>query len=96
MTLHSISVLITFDADLRLQLSKELKFPTCHKRTVAECFAAYEGESLQLPKDAVLTPTRSFLELHRTKSASQVEMKTKANLPSEIHDAGTRDDFRRL
>ena len=58
--------LVTFDSDLRLKLSKGLKFYLPQK-TVAECFAAYEGEPLQLPKDAVL-PDEKFLAVHRAKS----------------------------
>ncbi len=58
--------LVTFDSALRLKLSKGLKSYLPHK-TVAECFAAYEGESLQLPKDAVL-PDEKFLAVHRAKS----------------------------
>ncbi len=58
--------LITFDAELRLRLSKELK-SHLPQRTVAECFAAYEGEALQLPNDAVL-PDEKFLAVHRAKS----------------------------
>jgi len=58
--------LITFDSGLRLELSNELK---CQlpQRTVAECFAAYEGEPLRLPEDAVL-PDEKFLAVHRAKS----------------------------
>ncbi len=55
--------LITFDSDLRLRLSKRLK-PALSQRSVAENFAAYEGEALQLPKDAVL-PDEQFLAVHR-------------------------------
>ena len=58
--------LITFDSELRLRLSKELK-SHLPQRTVAECFAAYEGEQLQLPKDAVL-PDERFLAMHRVKA----------------------------
>lgn len=55
--------LITFDFELRLKLSKELK-SHLPQRTVAECFAAYDGETLQLPTDAVL-PDERFLAVHR-------------------------------
>jgi len=58
------SGLITFDADLRLRLSRRLK-SHLPQRTVTECFATYEGEPLQLPKDSVL-PDESFLSAHRT------------------------------
>jgi len=58
--------LVTFDSDLRLKLSKGLKAHLPPK-TVAECFAAYEGESLQLPKDAAL-PDEKFLAVHRAKA----------------------------
>ncbi len=58
--------LVTFDSSLRLKLSKGLK-SYLPQKTVAECFAAYEGESLQLPKDAVL-PDEKFLAVHRAKS----------------------------
>ena len=58
--------LVTFDSDLRLKLSKGLK-SYLPQKTVAECFAAYEGESLQLPKDAVL-PDEIFLAVHRAKA----------------------------
>lgn len=58
--------LITFDSELRLKLSKKLKTHLPQK-TVVECFAAYEGEPLQLPKDAVL-PDEKFLAVHRAKS----------------------------
>ena len=55
--------LVTFDSDLRLKLSKRLK-AALPQRSVAENFAAYEGMSLQLPKDAVL-PDEQFLAVHR-------------------------------
>lgn len=55
--------LITFDDSLRLKLSCELK-SALPQRAVAENFAAYEGEALQLPKDAVL-PHEKFLAVHR-------------------------------
>lgn len=55
--------LITFDGNLRLRMSKQLK-STLPQRAVAENFSAYEGEALQLPKDAVL-PDEKFLAVHR-------------------------------
>jgi putative restriction endonuclease len=58
--------LVTFDSNLRLKLSKGLK-SYLPQKTVAECFAAYEGDPLQLPKDAVL-PDEKFLAVHRAKA----------------------------
>ena len=55
--------LITFDGDLRLRMSKRLK-SALPQRAVAENFSAYEGEALQLSKDAVL-PDEKFLTVHR-------------------------------
>ncbi|HUG13341.1 MAG TPA: HNH endonuclease [Opitutaceae bacterium] len=55
--------LITFDSELRLKLSKELR-SRLPQRTIAECFAAYEGAALQLPTDAAL-PDERFLAVHR-------------------------------
>ena len=55
--------LITFDDNLRLKLSRGLK-TALPQRAVAENFAAYEGEALQLPKDAAL-PDEKFLAVHR-------------------------------
>ena len=55
--------LITFDDSLRLKLSRGLK-SALPQRAVAESFAAYEGEALQLSKDAVL-PDEKFLAVHR-------------------------------
>lgn len=55
--------LITFDDELRLVLSKELK-AELPKRAAAENFGAYEGEALQLPGDAAL-PQSEFLAIHR-------------------------------
>ena len=55
--------LITFDSDLRLRMSKRLK-SALPQRAVAENFSAYEGEALQLSKDAVL-PDEKFLAVHR-------------------------------
>ncbi len=54
--------LIGFDAGLRLVLSRQLKL-ALPQRAVAECFAAYDGEALQLAKDAVL-PDETFLAVH--------------------------------
>jgi putative restriction endonuclease len=56
--------LISFDENFRLKLSRQLK-AALPDRTVAESFAAYEGEALQLPKDAVL-PDEEFLAVHRS------------------------------
>ncbi|GAA5130286.1 HNH endonuclease [Luteolibacter yonseiensis] len=56
--------LITFDDDLRLVLSSELK-GELPKRAVAENFGAYEREILHLPDDAVF-PELKFLATHRT------------------------------
>lgn len=58
--------LITFDSSLRLELSKQLK-SHLPQRTVADCFATYEGAPLRLPDDAAL-PDEKFLAVHRTKS----------------------------
>jgi len=55
--------LITFDGGLRLRMSKQLKSALPH-RAVAENFSAYEGETLHLPKDAIL-PDENFLAVHR-------------------------------
>lgn len=55
--------LITFDGHLRLKLSRGLK-AALPQRAVAENFAAYEGKTLQLPKDAAL-PDEKFLAVHR-------------------------------
>ncbi len=57
--------LITFDENLRLQISPRLK-SVAAQRAVAESFVAYEGQALQLEKDAVL-PEEAFLAVHRTK-----------------------------
>lgn len=56
--------LITFDAELRLQLSSRLK-AFLPDRAVAESFGAYEGLTLRLEKDTVL-PEERFLAVHRT------------------------------
>ena len=55
--------LITFDESLRLKLSRGLQ-AALPQRAVAENFAAYEGEALQLSKYAVL-PDEKFLAVHR-------------------------------
>lgn len=55
--------LITFDASLRLRMSK-LLITALPQRTVAESFMAYEGQALQLADDAVL-PDEKFLAVHR-------------------------------
>lgn len=55
--------LITFDAECRLRLSSRLK-SAAPQRAVAEGFVAYEGQALQLAKDAVL-PDENFLAVHR-------------------------------
>lgn len=57
--------LITFDDDLRLMLSKQLKKELTNG-SVAENFGAYEGEALALPRDAVF-PESAFLAMHRLK-----------------------------
>lgn len=56
--------LISFDSNLRLVISSQLK-AALPQRAVKENFAAYSGESLQLPKDAVL-PDEKFLAVHRS------------------------------
>ncbi len=55
--------LITFDAELRLILSTQLK-AALPQRTVTENFGAYEGQVLHLPEDAAL-PDLKFLAKHR-------------------------------
>lgn len=55
--------LITFDDDLRLMLSSRLK-SELSQRAVAQTFGIYEGEPLQLPKDAIV-PNLGFLAQHR-------------------------------
>jgi predicted restriction endonuclease len=55
--------LISFDDNLRLLLAPRLK-EALPQRAVKENFAAYAGEALQLPKDAVL-PDEKFLAVHR-------------------------------
>lgn len=57
--------LVTFDDNLCLVLSKQLK-AELPKRAVAENFGAYEGEALHLPTDAAL-PELQFLATHRAK-----------------------------
>jgi putative restriction endonuclease len=54
--------LISFDSDLRLIISSQLK-EALPQRAVKENFTAYAGEPLQLPKDAVL-PDEKFLAVH--------------------------------
>ena len=55
--------LISFDDQLRLMLSPRLK-AELQQRSVAENFAAYAGEPLQIPDDAAL-PDTAFLSRHR-------------------------------
>jgi putative restriction endonuclease len=55
--------LIAFDSNLRLLLSPQLK-PQLEQRCVAENFAAYAGEMLDVPDDAAL-PDAGFLSIHR-------------------------------
>lgn len=55
--------LVTFADDLTLVISRDLK-GALPQRAVAENFAAYEGKTLHLPKDAVL-PDAGFLSVHR-------------------------------
>lgn len=55
--------LVTFDAELRLVLSKRLK-SFLPERTVAESFGSYEGQALRVGTDAVL-PDERFLAIHR-------------------------------
>ncbi len=55
--------LITFDAELRLVLSRQLR-DALPERTVAENFAAYAGAALCLPVDAA-PPDPAFLAVHR-------------------------------
>jgi putative restriction endonuclease len=55
--------LITFDANLRLKLSAELKTHV-KERAISENFVGYEGEVLKLGKDSVL-PDEAFLAVHR-------------------------------
>lgn len=57
--------LITFDDNLRLQLSKRLSADLTH-RAIKENFGAYAGQPLHLGKDAVL-PDLVFLSEHREK-----------------------------
>ena len=57
--------LIAFDEQMRMKLSPRLK-AALPQRAVAENFAAYEGEALSLPDDAVL-PDPEFLAEHRTR-----------------------------
>ena len=55
--------LITFDDNLRLQLSPRLK-SQLEQRALAENFGAYAGQALSLPDDAAL-PELEFLAKHR-------------------------------
>jgi len=57
--------LITFDDNLRLLLSPQLK-TALPQRAVAENFGAYAGQPLRLPDDAAL-PDLAFLAEHRAK-----------------------------
>lgn len=57
--------LITFDEEMRMEVSPRLK-AALPQRAVAENFAAYEGEALSLPNDAVF-PDPAFLAEHRTR-----------------------------
>ena len=57
--------LVTFDEKFRLVLSSRLKAEGKHG-VVGANFAAYEGEALQLGKDAVL-PDEEFLAVRRAK-----------------------------
>jgi len=56
--------LIAFDDSFRLLLSPRLKAEV-KQRALADNFAAYEGEILQLPEDAAL-PEMAFLSNHRS------------------------------
>jgi putative restriction endonuclease len=55
--------LISFDDDLRLLLSRRLK-QALSKKMINDTFAAFEGEQLNLPQDAV-PPDPKFLGKHR-------------------------------
>jgi putative restriction endonuclease len=55
--------LIAFDDDLRLLLSRRLK-QALSKKMINDAFAAFEGEPLNLPQDAV-PPDPEFLGKHR-------------------------------
>lgn len=57
--------LITFDKNLRLVLSRQLK-AELSQRSIADNFGIFEGESLKLPDDAVL-PDEAFMGVHRRK-----------------------------
>ncbi len=57
--------MITFDKNLRLELSRQLKGELSQK-SVLENFGAFAGETLGLPEDAV-PPDEAFLHFHRTK-----------------------------
>lgn len=56
--------LIAFDDNLKLLLSPRLKAEVA-QRALADNFAAYEGEALQLPDDAA-SPEMAFLSSHRS------------------------------
>jgi putative restriction endonuclease len=58
--------LITFDDNLRLVLSPQLK-AAMPQRAIAENFAAYAGEALNLPSEATI-PDLAFLAEHRSKT----------------------------
>jgi putative restriction endonuclease len=55
--------LITFDEQLRMLISPQLK-AELSQRTVVENFGAYVGEPLHFPDDAAL-PEMAFLATHR-------------------------------
>lgn len=57
--------LVSFDDKLRLVISSRLK-EELPQRSVVENFAAYEGEILRLPEDAVL-PQMEFLAAHHSR-----------------------------
>lgn len=57
--------LITFDDELKLILSASIR-DALDNKAAEDCFGAYEGKPLQLPKDAALPDIR-FLEHHRRK-----------------------------
>lgn len=58
--------LITFDSELRLKLSKQLK-SYLPDGTIEQNFVAFEGKPLQLSKEAAL-PDENFLAVHRAKA----------------------------
>jgi hypothetical protein len=61
--------LITFDDDLRLVLTAQLK-AALSQRSVTENFGAYSGQRLVVPDDAAL-PDARFLAEHRAKALAQ-------------------------